>query len=69
MNKEFIGKNKDTIYLSLALISIVIYIIGSVYFFKHSNKDEDNNRKYIIYTIYGIITGIGLLLYVAALYD
>ena len=69
MNKEFIGKNKDTIYLSLSLISIVIYIIGSVYFFKHINKDEDNNRKYIIYTIYGIITGIGLLLYVAALYD
>ena len=69
MNKEFIGKNKDTIYLSLSLISIVIYIIGSVYFFKHINKDKDNNRKYIIYTIYGIITGIGLLLYIAALYD
>jgi|688.fasta_scaffold824799_2 hypothetical protein len=62
LNREFIEKNKDIIYLAMALIGIVIFIIGTFQLFKNYDKnDKKNINIYVNIPMYTMVTGIILM--------
>ena len=68
LNREFIEKNKDIIYLAMALIGIVIFIIGTFQLFKNYDKidkidknDKKNLNIYVNIPMYTMVTGIILM--------
>lgn len=68
INREFIEKNKDIIYLVMALIGIIIFIIGTFQLFKNYDKidkidknDEKNINMYVNIPMYTMVTGIILM--------
>lgn len=68
LNQEFIKKNKDIIYLVMALIGIVIFIIGTFQLFKNYDKidkidknDKKNINIYVNIPMYTMVIGIILM--------